>query len=77
MTLDARIGSRLFRGKRAAAATEAQQSEVAREQRPIGRTRILWAWLRRRRPSTSLTRRILAINLLGDWLRDALNPKLR
>ncbi|MBN43894.1 MAG: histidine kinase [Alphaproteobacteria bacterium] len=30
----------------------------------VGRGRVLWAWLRRRRPSTSLTRRILAINLL-------------
>lgn len=28
-------------------------------------------------PGSSLAALILAINLLGDWLRDALNPKLR
>lgn len=28
-------------------------------------------------PSTVLVLLVLAINLLGDWLRDALNPKLR
>jgi peptide/nickel transport system permease protein len=28
-------------------------------------------------PSLMLAIQILAINLLGDWLRDALNPKLR
>jgi peptide/nickel transport system permease protein len=28
-------------------------------------------------PSLALAALALAVNLLGDWLRDALNPKLR
>jgi peptide/nickel transport system permease protein len=28
-------------------------------------------------PGAALVIMVLAINLLGDWLRDALNPKLR
>lgn len=28
-------------------------------------------------PGLALAMLILAINLVGDWLRDALNPKLR
>ena len=28
-------------------------------------------------PGTALATLVLAVNLLGDWLRDALNPKLR
>jgi peptide/nickel transport system permease protein len=28
-------------------------------------------------PSAALVGVVLAVNLLGDWLRDALNPKLR
>ncbi len=28
-------------------------------------------------PGAALVAMVLAINLLGDWLRDALNPKLR
>ena len=28
-------------------------------------------------PSAALVILVLAVNLLGDWLRDALNPKLR
>jgi peptide/nickel transport system permease protein len=28
-------------------------------------------------PSLALVIIVLAVNLLGDWLRDALNPKLR
>jgi len=28
-------------------------------------------------PGATLAALILAVNLLGDWLRDALNPKLR
>jgi peptide/nickel transport system permease protein len=28
-------------------------------------------------PSLTLVVLVLAVNLLGDWLRDALNPKLR
>jgi peptide/nickel transport system permease protein len=28
-------------------------------------------------PGSALVIMVLAINLLGDWLRDALNPKLR
>ena len=28
-------------------------------------------------PSLTLVIVVLAVNLLGDWLRDALNPKLR
>ena len=28
-------------------------------------------------PSITLALLVLAVNLLGDWLRDALNPKLR
>jgi len=28
-------------------------------------------------PASRLAGLILSINLLGDWLRDALNPKLR
>ena len=28
-------------------------------------------------PSGALVILVLAVNLLGDWLRDALNPKLR
>ena len=28
-------------------------------------------------PGVALILMVLAINLLGDWLRDALNPKLR
>ena len=28
-------------------------------------------------PSLTLVILVLAVNLLGDWLRDALNPKLR
>ena len=28
-------------------------------------------------PGAALVVMVLAINLLGDWLRDALNPKLR
>ena len=28
-------------------------------------------------PGTVLATLVLAVNLLGDWLRDALNPKLR
>jgi len=28
-------------------------------------------------PGAALAMLILAVNLLGDWLRDALNPKLR
>ena len=28
-------------------------------------------------PGVSLALLVLAINLLGDWLRDALNPRLR
>jgi peptide/nickel transport system permease protein len=28
-------------------------------------------------PSLALAGLALAVNLLGDWLRDALNPKLR
>jgi peptide/nickel transport system permease protein len=28
-------------------------------------------------PGTALALLVLAVNLLGDWLRDALNPKLR
>ena len=31
----------------------------------------------RRLPGIALAALILSINLLGDWLRDALNPKLR
>jgi len=66
MTLDSRIGNRLFRGKRDSAETRELRHDTMPEDgaRRIGRARVLWAWLRRRRPSTSLTRRILAINLL-------------
>jgi len=28
-------------------------------------------------PGVTLAKLVLAVNLLGDWLRDALNPKLR
>jgi peptide/nickel transport system permease protein len=28
-------------------------------------------------PCTALVTLVLAVNLMGDWLRDALNPKLR
>jgi peptide/nickel transport system permease protein len=28
-------------------------------------------------PGVALVIMVLAINLLGDWLRDALNPRLR
>jgi peptide/nickel transport system permease protein len=28
-------------------------------------------------PGITLAALVLAVNLLGDWLRDALNPKLR
>jgi peptide/nickel transport system permease protein len=28
-------------------------------------------------PAVALILLVLAVNLLGDWLRDALNPKLR
>jgi peptide/nickel transport system permease protein len=28
-------------------------------------------------PGLALVTLVLAINVLGDWLRDALNPKLR
>jgi peptide/nickel transport system permease protein len=28
-------------------------------------------------PGAALAILVLAVNLLGDWLRDALNPKLR
>ena len=28
-------------------------------------------------PGAALALLVLAVNLLGDWLRDALNPKLR
>jgi peptide/nickel transport system permease protein len=28
-------------------------------------------------PGITLAALILAVNILGDWLRDALNPKLR
>lgn len=28
-------------------------------------------------PAVALAVLVLAVNLLGDWLRDALNPKLR
>jgi peptide/nickel transport system permease protein len=28
-------------------------------------------------PSAALAILVLAVNLLGDWMRDALNPKLR
>ena len=28
-------------------------------------------------PGLTLAVLVLAVNLLGDWLRDALNPKLR
>ena len=28
-------------------------------------------------PASTLVLLVLAVNLLGDWLRDALNPKLR
>jgi peptide/nickel transport system permease protein len=28
-------------------------------------------------PGVALALLVLAVNLLGDWLRDALNPKLR
>jgi peptide/nickel transport system permease protein len=28
-------------------------------------------------PGTALAAMVLSVNLLGDWLRDALNPKLR
>jgi peptide/nickel transport system permease protein len=28
-------------------------------------------------PGMALATLVLAVNLLGDWLRDALNPKLR
>jgi peptide/nickel transport system permease protein len=28
-------------------------------------------------PGAALVLLVLAVNLLGDWLRDALNPKLR
>jgi peptide/nickel transport system permease protein len=28
-------------------------------------------------PGLALVVLVLAVNLLGDWLRDALNPKLR
>jgi peptide/nickel transport system permease protein len=28
-------------------------------------------------PSIMLVALVLAVNLVGDWLRDALNPKLR
>jgi len=28
-------------------------------------------------PSIALVTLVLSINILGDWLRDALNPKLR
>lgn len=66
MTLDARSGNRLFRVKRDSAETAGSRDGGALEDsaRRIGRARVLWAWLRRRRPSTSLARRILAINLL-------------
>ncbi len=66
MTLDGRTGNRLFRARRNAADV-AGSYDAATSQggaRRVGRARVLWAWLRRRRPSTSLTRRILAINLL-------------
>ncbi len=66
MTLDARTGNQLFRTKRDSAETAEPRVGGMPEDgaRRIGRARVLWAWLRRRRPSTSLTRRILAINLL-------------
>jgi peptide/nickel transport system permease protein len=28
-------------------------------------------------PGVTLIAMVLSVNLLGDWLRDALNPKLR
>jgi peptide/nickel transport system permease protein len=28
-------------------------------------------------PSITLAALVLAVNLLGDWLRDALNPRLK
>jgi peptide/nickel transport system permease protein len=35
------------------------------------------SWWRVAFPGVTLALLALAVNLLGDWLRDALNPKLR
>jgi two-component system sensor histidine kinase ChvG len=57
MTLDARTGNRSSGPNR-------QSEEAAGRRSRVPGPRMVWAWLRRRRPSMSLTRRILAINLL-------------
>ncbi|MEK9831130.1 MAG: stimulus-sensing domain-containing protein [Rhodospirillaceae bacterium] len=62
MTLDARTGSRMIGGKRNAG--DEARPGADDDVQDAGRARVLWTWLRRRRPSTSLTRRILAINIL-------------
>ncbi|MBS29258.1 MAG: histidine kinase [Alphaproteobacteria bacterium] len=63
MTLDARIGNGIAPGSPAVNSGDDADED---EEHPVRfrRARVVRAWLLRRRPSTSLTRRILAINLL-------------
>ena len=42
-----------------------------------GRTEILNTWWLSLFPGLAITIVVLAFNYLGDWLRDALDPKLR
>ena len=42
-----------------------------------GRTYLQTAWWVSVFPGLAILLTVLGLNLLGDWLRDALNPKLR
>ncbi len=42
-----------------------------------GRTHIASGWWLSVVPGTAILLVVLAFNLFGDWLRDALNPRLR
>ena len=42
-----------------------------------GRTLIVSAWWLFFFPTLAIVLTVLAMNLLGDWLRDRLDPKLR
>jgi peptide/nickel transport system permease protein len=42
-----------------------------------GRVEILTTWWLSLFPGLAITIVVLAFNFLGDWLRDALDPKLR
>jgi two-component system sensor histidine kinase ChvG len=64
MSLHARSEDRVSRSARMSTRDAENGDSAGTSRRRIARVRVVWSWLRRRRPSMSLTRRILAINLL-------------